>query len=50
MPQYIKTKITIFKQLHIPLTETQIEYMLGLKNEIAIDNYCSSLIINSKQY
>ena len=42
---YIKHKIKILKQLCIRLTNEQLEHMLSLKTEIAVDNYAHDLIV-----
>lgn len=43
--RYVKAKINVFKQLHIPLTKEQIDHMRSLKTEIQVDNYAHDLIV-----
>ena len=47
MTNYIKEKLKILKELKIKLTDEQKEHMKLLHTEIAIDNYCRPLIMNS---
>ena len=44
--KYIKEKIKILKELHIFLTEEEEAHLRSLDNEVAIDDYARSLILN----
>ena len=45
---YRKYKIKILKQMHIPLTETQLAHLQLLTRRIDIDNYCHDIMMNSR--
>lgn len=42
---YIKHKIKLLRQLCVRLTNEQLEHLLSLKTEIAVDNYAHDLIV-----
>lgn len=44
---YREMKLKMLKEFCVHLTEEQREYMKSLKTEIAIDNFCISVIDNN---
>jgi hypothetical protein len=47
LKQYRKMKRQVLKEFCIKLTDEQKAHMDGLKNEIQIDQFCLSLIMNN---
>lgn len=45
MDNYIKEKLKVLKQLHIKLSEAQLEYLWSLETEFAIDAFCHDVIM-----
>lgn len=46
LKSYRKMKLKMLKEFYIQLTDEQLAHMNELKTEIAIDNFCISLIRN----
>lgn len=45
LKQYVKMKIRLFERdFHIKLSESEIEHMKSLKNEIQVDNYARDIL------
>lgn len=49
MPRYIYRKTQILKQLNVQINAEQMEKLLNLKSEIAIDNYTRNLILKGNE-
>lgn len=43
---YINKKLKVMSQLHIKMGYEQLNHIWSLESEIAVDNYCRSLISN----
>ena len=46
LSKYIKYKLSVLKELQVRVTKFEKEHLKTLKNEIQIDNFCRTLILD----